>query len=169
MSNNELRAIDSCTFANIQLNELSIKYAPPTLNLNNNAIECDCDLFYLNRWRHYKLELTCASPDYYAGRRFVDLKREDPSARCNYAAMSDSCQMSDISQRDFVLIVIFALLTTLFLLISACCLCRNMALKRRIRKAELEAIKGDETKFSTLRKMYVSIPVVKPEFDKLNV
>jgi hypothetical protein len=129
LSHNELRAIDACVFAQIQLNEVSVLYAPPLINLQHNAIDCDCDVFFLDRWRHYKLELTCATPAYYAGRRFAELKREDPSARCQYAAMNEACQMSDISHRDLVLIVIFASATLLFLLISACCLCRNMALK----------------------------------------
>jgi Leucine-rich repeat (LRR) protein len=64
LSRNNLHSIEACVFDIIDSNSVAARYNPPTIYLNENPIECDCDLFYLNRHRNYKLNLTCSTPEF---------------------------------------------------------------------------------------------------------
>jgi Leucine-rich repeat (LRR) protein len=81
LENNHLTKIDACTFSETQLSPISAKYSPLKINLQGNPIECDCNVFYLNRHLNQQLNLTCSKPDYYKDKKFDDLKREDPAKR----------------------------------------------------------------------------------------
>lgn len=81
LSRNNIRRIDACTFANVQISAIAAKYSPIIIDLKQNPIDCDCNVFYLNRHLGYRVNLSCENPDFYRGRTFDDLKREDPAYR----------------------------------------------------------------------------------------
>jgi hypothetical protein len=141
LSRNNLHSIEACVFDAIDTNNVATRYNPPKIYLNENPIECDCDLFYLNRHRNYKLNLTCSSPEFYKGRNFNELAKEDPSKRCDYESMEDFCELLHArSNIQLYLIVLFVILTILFLIISVCCCCSNITLNNRLKKWKQRAL-----------------------------
>ena len=108
LSNNSLHNIDACTFNRIQVNLIKIQNSPARVSLFNNPLECDCDLFYLNRHLNLILNLTCSRPNVYTGKRFEDLKQEDLSFRCQYKKMETNCSglFSSISFKCIVVIIL---------------------------------------------------------------
>lgn len=142
LSNNYLTTIDSCTFNKIQTSVISRQYSPTSVYLSNNPINCNCDLFYLNRYLNLNINLTCSQPDEYANRKFIDLKLEDPSSRCQYTRMEKECNKSN-NIIEIVVIIVLACLAGIFLCISICCLCKNMSESTSVQKLkdELEQIK----------------------------
>ncbi|CAF0939321.1 unnamed protein product [Brachionus calyciflorus] len=110
LSNNNLEKVDACTLSKINTNPITLRFVPPIILMNNNPIDCDCNIFYLNRVLKYRLNLTCSTPKYYKGKEFIDLKNEDPSSTCKYKT-----------------IIIFGLL-----ICACCCCCKNISKSNRI-------------------------------------
>jgi hypothetical protein len=150
LNNNDLRSIDACIFANIHKNKLTRKNT--VINLNNNPIECDCALFYLNRFKNYQLNLTCNAPPFYQGRPFDDLFREEPSYKCKYEEMESKCNDESHAFTYLVLFIVFASLFALFFLISCVCCIRAMKLN-----SKLKSQKGNQNRPSTQACNYVSL------------
>lgn len=84
VARNNIRKIDACTFANVQMSPISAKYAPVYIDLKQNPIECDCQVFYLSRYLGYRVNLICDKPSYYNGKMLDALKREDPAYRYSH-------------------------------------------------------------------------------------
>lgn len=136
-SNNHLSAIHSCIFSQLQLKEITRKYHTTKIKLNKNPIECDCDVFYLSRFANFKLNLTCHTPKVYANRTLASLYREDPSERCNYPRMSESCHPIRLHFKlELHWIVVIALVIALLLAILMFCCCRAAR-----QYAEIESLK----------------------------
>ncbi len=131
LNNNDLRSVDACIFANMHINKLTRRNT--VINLNNNPIECDCALFYLNRFKHYQLNLTCSAPPFYQGRAFDELFREEPSYKCKYEEMDSKCNATSHEMTYLVLFLIFASLFALFLLVSCLCCIRSMKLNSKLK------------------------------------
>jgi len=131
LNNNDLRSVDACIFANIHRNKLTRKNT--VINLNNNPIECDCALFYLNRFKNYQLNLTCSEPPFYQGRAFDDLFREEPAYKCKYEEMDSKCNDSSHALTYLVLFIVFASLFAFFFLIACVCCIRAMKLNSKLK------------------------------------
>ena len=141
LSANSLRSVKACDFNNVQTNELSRKFSPVVINLKLNPINCDCDVFYLERHMNFKVEVECEKPLEYKGKSLKQLSREDPAYRCEYEKMSVACSVKpSISDRDLTLIIVFASLTGLFLLLACCCYCKSSSQSSKIKhlRADLE-------------------------------
>jgi hypothetical protein len=94
LNNNHLELFDACILSSIQDNIVFQQFRPALIMLENNPIHCDCDMFYLNRYANFRLNLTCSSPLAYFNRTFNSLKLEDPKSRCNYKRMAKICAIS---------------------------------------------------------------------------
>jgi Leucine-rich repeat (LRR) protein len=133
LSDNHLTSIDSCTFNNIQTNPIKRQFAPTQLSLTNNPIDCNCDIFYLNRYLNIKVNATCNKPREYFGRQYSQLKQEDPSLRCQYVRMAKQCSVKD-NLVEIIVIILLACLAFLFCSISICCFCKNAADQEKFKK-----------------------------------
>ena len=146
LSNNNLQTINACTFNKLLINPLAKAYFPTQVNLLGNPIECNCDIFYINRYLKIQLNLTCARPEFYSGKQFKELTAEDPSERCNYKRMDKLCKIAanedDSWIISLVVIVLLILATLLFLLISIMCLMRNISLNKKLKALQSDAKSG---------------------------
>lgn len=137
LSNNELQSIRACTFNKLLINPLARKYFPTQVNLLNNQIECDCNIFYIERYLGIKLNLTCAGPEVYKDRQFRDLKDEDPSKRCQYKTMDKLCRIAanedDSWIASLLLIVILIIIALILLFVSLVCFVKNTSLKKKLK------------------------------------
>ena len=134
LRDNNIRDVKACVLNNIQENTLSRKFSPVLVNLEGNPVVCDCDLFYLERHLGYKIEATCAKPNYYKDRKFSQLKNEDPEYRCHYSEMNASCERSSVSDLYLGLIIGFACLAGILLFITFLCHCSNSSKNSKIRQ-----------------------------------
>ena len=137
LSNNELQSIRACTFNKLLINPLAKKYFPTKVNLLNNQIECDCNIFYIERYLNIQLNLTCAGPDVYKDRQFRDLKYENPSKRCQYKTMDKLCRIAanedDSWLTSLLIIVILILVALVLLFVSLVCFVKNSSLKKKLK------------------------------------
>jgi len=120
LSDNHLTNLKSCTFYNIQTNPITRMHASTKLLLANNPIECNCDLFFLSKYLNININATCNKPREYFGKRFSQLKEEDPSIRCQYQNMAKKCILVKENLVETLVIVLLALLS-----ICYCCFCKN--------------------------------------------
>lgn len=134
---NNLRSVEACTFDLIQASKLSRNLFPANINLTNNPIHCDCDLFFLARYRGYKVEANCISPSFYNDKPFSTLVKEDPSARCDYSAMANSCRI-DSSTSWKVATIILSILFGLFFLCCLVCCCKFMSASDRAEQLQIQ-------------------------------
>lgn len=133
LSNNNIDKIEACTFTNIKIRSIAKLYNPPLINLYKNPIECECDVFYVNRVLKFRLNLTCTSPIYYRNRDFSDLNGEDPSYKCKYDQIEKMCDLNSMSLREIILVTVCSFLIVL-ILICVCCFCsKNVKKADRIR------------------------------------
>lgn len=133
LSNNNIENVHACTFTNIKIRSLAKLYNPPLVNLNRNPIDCNCEIFYINRVLRFRLSLICTSPNYYKGREFSDLMDEDPSATCKYSTIEKLCQTNTMSLREIILILILNVLIVLIILCFCCFCAKNVKKSNRIR------------------------------------
>ena len=159
LSNNNLQTINACTFNKLLINPLAKKYFPTQVNLLGNPIECNCDIFYINRYLKIQLNLTCARPEFYSGKQFKELSAEDPSERCNYKQMDKLCKIAanedDSWLISLVVIVLLILATLLFLLISIMCLMRNVSLNKKLKALQSDAKSGRNEQATLLNNRFV--------------
>lgn len=154
LSNNNLNKIEACVFNNIQTNPISRQFSPSRLYLLNNPIDCDCEIFYLNRHINIELNLTCSLPDVYRDRKFSSLKREDPSIRCQYLKMEKKCH-SKSNLIELITILVLASLAVFFLLVSICCMCKNFADTANLKKLKKELENATKPKIVRPKPIYV--------------
>ena len=154
LSNNHLQTVDSCTFNRIQMSPISRQYNPARVSMLNNPLECECDLFYLSRHLNMVLNLTCATPQVYANKRFDQLKNEDPSFRCQYKLMEKSCNPSN-NLIEIVVIIVLACLTGFFFSIAFCCLCKNMGEQSSMKKLKKEMENNKKPRLVRPKPVYV--------------
>lgn len=158
LAHNHLKKVDACTFASVQVSTISSKYSPVYIDLNENPIDCDCQLFYLNRHLNYRLNATCNSPAYYKGKRFDQLKREDPAYRCNYEGMHAKCHpQSQLSDRDFYFVVIAASTIAVLLLVTCCCCCNSIAQSGKTMQAKSALADAKRAHAAALKNAYVHV------------
>lgn len=158
LSDNNLQQIDACTFSDLQTSSLARSLFPAKIELSGNPMACNCDLFYLSRHRAYKVEANCVSPQFYAGKLLSSLVREDPSARCDYKNMQDTCTVP--SNTGFIIaVVILSVFTGLFLACCLICCCKYVSASERVESVnrELNHIKFPPKKVD--RSMYVDAKV----------
>lgn len=135
LSRNHIKNIDACVFSGVQSSPISSKYSPIEIDLQENPVDCDCTVFYLNRHLNYKLNLTCSRPDYYNGQTFAQLKRENPEGRCNYKQMYEHCNPHEtLSERELSLIIALSVSGGLLLLVTCCCCCNSISQTGKINK-----------------------------------
>jgi Leucine-rich repeat (LRR) protein len=156
---NNLKDLKACQFDRLQLNSLARKYFPIEIDLRTNPVNCDCDLFFLNRHLGYKIVAECEQPNYYKNISFSQLKREDPSYRCDYEKMEAKCNSihdnGGISTRDLALIILFASLFVLFVFITCCCYCKNSSQSSKLRKVNEQLKNSVEN--SKPKKIYANL------------
>lgn len=96
LRNNGLTKIDTCSFNAIIKNKYlqKLKLYNIEVNLLNNSVDCNCDVFYLDRKTNIKLNAVCgAEPAYYKGKAITDLTRENPeNVQCIYAEIEERCE-----------------------------------------------------------------------------
>ena len=139
MDNNNLRSIDACVFDLVQTSQLSRKLFPAKIELTQNPIDCDCDLFYLSRHRGYNVQANCASPSFYAAKKsFAELTKEDPSKRCDYKAMEKACQNAGASDLLICAVIVLAVLFAFFCLSCLVCCCKYMSAKERAEQLQMK-------------------------------
>ena len=158
LSSNSIKTINSCQFKNLQTNPIASKYSPATIDLSNNPIDCNCDLFYLSRHLNYKISANCNQPSDYKNRLFADLKKEDPSETCDYKKMHDSCETSSFTSLSLTLVIVFVVLTFVFCLITCCCCCQTVAQGGKVKKLNQQLKESQENNSSSKApKMYIDI------------
>lgn len=135
---NNLRSIDACVFDLVQTSKLSRKLFPTKIELTQNPIDCDCDIFYLSRHRGYKVQANCASPMFYADKSFTSLNKEDPSKRCDYNSMEKACQNTGASDLLVCAVIILAVLSVFFFLFCLICCCKYMSAKDRAEQLQMK-------------------------------
>jgi hypothetical protein len=153
---NNIRDIKACTFNKVQTSALGRKYRPTIINLNNNPITCDCDVFYLKRYMNYNLTLKCEKPSYYKNKTLENLSREDIDYRCHFEEMNKSCEKrGHLSTLSLTLIIVFATGAGLFCSISMCCYCKSSSQGDRIRK--LKSDLAEQVEKSKPKKLYANL------------
>jgi len=135
---NNLRSIDACVFDLVQTSKLSRKLFPTKIQLTQNPINCDCDLFYLSRHRGYNVQANCASPVFYVDRSFTSLDKEDPSKRCDYKSMEKACQNKGASDLLVCAVIVLAVLFVFFCLSCLVCCCKYMSAKDRAEQLQMK-------------------------------
>ena len=158
LSSNSIKTINSCQFKYLQTNPIASKYSPATIDLSNNPIDCNCDLFYLSRHLNFKISANCNQPTDYKNRLFGDLKKEDPSETCDYKKMHDSCETSLFTSLSLTLVIVFVVLTCVFCLITCCCCCQTVAQGGKVKKLNQQLKESQENNSSSKApKMYIDI------------
>ena len=139
LGGNSIENVDVCTVDKIQSNSLTRKLRPALINLQGNKINCDCPIFYLNRYLGYKIQLTCNLPLHYKGREFNELKNEDPSSRCSYLEMEKKCNLQSEYKNftELVSIVILLVLLVVLILVSCYCCCKNINIKNKFKALKI--------------------------------
>jgi Leucine-rich repeat (LRR) protein len=155
LSNNQLQSVQACTFNRVQLSPISRQYNPTRVSLLNNPLDCDCGIFYMSRHLNMVLNLTCSKPEVYAGRRFDQLKQEDPSFRCQYARMEKNCNVKE-NLIEIIVIIVLACLAGLFFTISLACLCKNVAGQNNMKKLKKEIENNKKPKIIRPKPVYVN-------------
>ncbi len=139
LDNNNLRSVDACVFDQVQTSALSRSLYPTKIELTQNPIDCDCSLFYLSRHRGYNLEANCASPSFYAAKlKFSELKKEDPSKRCDYKVMENICQKSGASDLLVAAVIVLAVLFVFFCVSCLVCCCKYMSVKEHVGQLQMQ-------------------------------
>lgn len=154
LSNNHLHSIDACTFNRIQVSPISRKNSPAKVSFLNNPLNCDCEIFYMNRHLNMFLNMTCSRPEVYAGKRFDQLGQEDPSFRCQYKKMEKNCNIKE-NLAEIIVIVVLASLLGLFFSITLACLCKNVAEQNSLQKLKKEIEHNKKPKIVRPKPVYV--------------
>jgi len=96
LRNNGLTKIDSCSFNAVIKNRYlqKLNLYQTDVNLLNNSIDCNCDVFYLDRKTNIKLNAVCGDePSFYKGRSVADLAKENPeNVQCLFADIEERCE-----------------------------------------------------------------------------
>lgn len=137
LSDNNLRSIHPCALIDMQTNLISKKYAPASIDLTRNPLECDCALFYLNRVNNFGVEAMCHQPIHYRSRTFKNLSREDPSLTCGYDEMKSKCdviqqQLSGVYTPYFLATVFLSVISLVLCCATCCCCCKVVSLSDRV-------------------------------------
>lgn len=152
LSNNSLKNLDACSFYPTYSN-MNIKSSPAANKISNviidaslNNIQCDCNVFFLERAANFKFNLTCSGkPDQYNGKHLNELFREDPSkSECLYKDIQFNCKSkyedsnSLLKKYEYyeVLVIIFSTLFSIFCCASLCLCCRLRNVERKIQEVD---------------------------------
>ena len=163
LSNNSLKNLDACTFYPIySMQNMNTKNKAGPLAIVNaleNNIECNCDVFFLERSANIKLNLTCSGePEYYNGKRLSDLSREDPSeVDCFYKPIQFNCKSKYENSNSLlksyetfkVLVIVFSVLFSLCSCVSLCLCCRVRKLNSKMK--EIEKLNGNSPQQQTTK------------------
>lgn len=158
LSNNNLRNVDACTFYPVydeleatttnkgsfkqQLNASSV-----SVNLQTNPIECNCDVFYLERAANLKLDLVCNGdePEFYKNKHISQLSRENPeNLKCFYSQIEFNCRSKYVNANNLlsnyetfkILVILFSVLLSILFLVVICTCCQICTLRRKYKTSK---------------------------------
>ena len=123
-----------------------------------NPIDCECPVFFLNRYLKFKLNLTCNTPEVYKNRKFADMNREDPSERCEYKKIADTCHTTShpsiFNSEWFMHIVIVVSVLAFMFTLCCCASCVQTSRLNRVQK-QLNDLNGRKLRSLLPVRVYV--------------
>jgi Leucine-rich repeat (LRR) protein len=139
LNTNQIDELSACVFQPLNTQ----RFFNIHLNLQNNSIKCNCDMFYLKRMLGFRLNLVCGSnePAYYVGKHINSLDDERPDRiLCNdYKSIEKRCSfLYDFNVQDYeryfifrnTVIVLSVLLAVLIMLVV--CMHRRLSARTSI-------------------------------------
>ena len=64
LSKNNIATVDACSLSSIQQSSLMRQLQPARIQLSDNPLDCDCDLFFLSRHMAYQVGPTTTTTYY---------------------------------------------------------------------------------------------------------